>query len=280
MNRIKSLAILNAVFFLIAFAVSTLSQVDAISSKNIGDVSDKYDTLFTPAGVTFSIWGVIYVALFAFSIYHVYQAFRQDALSEANKDISRMGVLFIVNNIATAAWVFAWINEQFILSVLLMLTQLVTLIVINVRLKIFNPHRSVYSKIFTHFPLGIYFAWICIATIANISSALVGLGWEGGGVSANYWTIILIAGAALISTAIIILKKNVFFGLVVIWAFYGIILKHNDGDPALYKDIISAAWGGIACVGLAECIQLYINYTQAQKRSNRSADPDQPPVSD
>ncbi|PRY54643.1 hypothetical protein B0I27_102413 [Arcticibacter pallidicorallinus] len=280
MNRIKSLAILNAVCFLIAFAVSTLSQVDAISSKNIGDVSDKYDTLFTPAGVTFSIWGVIYIALFAFSIYHIYRAFREDVLSEANKDISRMGVLFIVNNIATAAWVFAWVNEQFILSVLLMLTQLVTLIVINVRLKIFNPHRSVYSKIFTHFPLGIYFAWICIATIANISSALVGLGWDGGGVSANYWTIILIAGAALVSTAVIILKKNVFFGPVVIWAFYGIILKHNDGDPALYKDIISAAWGGIACVGLAECIQLYINYTQAQKRSNKSVDPDQPPVLD
>src|SRR5690606_32734208 len=121
---------------------------------------------------------------------------------------------------------------------------------------------------------------ICIATIANISSALVGLGWDGGGVSANYWTIILIAGAALVSTAVIILKKNVFFGPVVIWAFYGIILKHNDGDPALYKDIISAAWGGIACVGLAECIQLYINYTQAQKRSNKSVDPDQPPVLD
>jgi len=276
MNRIKSLAISNSIFFLIAFAVSTLSQVNAISNKDIGDVSNKYDTLFTPAGVTFSIWGVIYVALFVFSIYHLYKAFREDALSEANKDTSRMGILFIVNNIATAAWVFAWVNEQFILSVLFMLTQLVTLIIINVRLKIFNPHRSVYSKIFTHFPLGIYFAWICIATIANISSALVGLGWEGGGVSANYWTIILIAGATLISTAIIILKKNVFFGLVVIWAFYGIILKHNDGDPTLHKDIISAAWGGIAWVGLAECIQLYINYTQSRKRLNMSADPDQP----
>src|SRR5690606_10264555 len=149
-----------------------------------------------------------------------YRAFREDVLSEANKDISRMGVLFIVNNIATAAWVFAWVNEQFILSVLLMLTQLVTLIVINVRLKIFNPHRSAYSRIFTLVPLGICFGWICSATIANISAGQVGLGWDGGGVSATYWTIILIAGAALVSTAVIILKKNVFFGPVVIWAFY------------------------------------------------------------
>jgi len=135
MNRIKSLAISNSVFFLIAFGVSMLSQVSAINSKDIGDISNKYDTLFTPAGITFSIWGLIYVALFAFSIYHIYKAFREDALSEANKDTNRMGVLFIVNNIATAAWVFAWVNEQFILSVLLMLTQLVTLVVINVKLK-------------------------------------------------------------------------------------------------------------------------------------------------
>lgn len=276
MNRIKSLAISNSVFFLIAFGVSMLSQVSAINSKDIGDVSNKYDTLFTPAGITFSIWGLIYVALFAFSIYHIYKAFREDALSEANKDTNRMGVLFIVNNIATAAWVFAWVNEQFILSVLLMLTQLVTLVVINVKLKIFNPHRSVYSKIFTQFPLGIYFAWICIATIANISSALVGIGWDGGGVSASSWTIILIAGASLISAAIILLKKNVYFGLVVIWAFYGIILKHSDSGSPQYNDIISAAWGGIACVGLAECIQLYINYTQSRKRLNKSANPDQP----
>lgn len=276
MNRIKSLAISNCVFFIIAFAVSMLSQVSAINNKDIGDVSNKYDTLFTPAGITFSIWGVIYIALFAFSIYHIYKAFQEDTHSEANKDTSRMGVLFIVNNIATAAWVFAWVNEQFILSVLLMLIQLITLIIINVSLKIFNPHRSVYSKIFTQFPLGIYFAWICIATIANVSSALVGLGWEGGGVSPSSWTIILIAAATLISMAIILLKKNVFFGLVVIWAFYGIILKHNDGDPALYNDIISAARGGIACVALAEFIQLYINYTQWRKRLNRSEDPDPP----
>lgn len=280
MNRIKTLALLNFLFYIIAFAVSTLSQTDLINNKDIGDVSDKYNTLFTPAGITFSIWGVIYMALFAFTIYHIIKAFREDPLSEANKDTGRMGVMFMINNIATAAWVFAWVNEQFILSVLLMLIQLTTLIAINVRLKIFNPHRSVYAKIFTHFPLGIYFAWICIATIANISSALVGLGWDGGGISPRYWTIILIAGATLISTAIIILKKNVFFGLVVIWAFYGIILKHNEGDPSLYKEIISAAWGGIAWVGLAECIQLYINYTQAQKRLNKLADPDQPPVSD
>lgn len=280
MKRIRTLAILNAVFYLIAFATSNLSQVNAINNKDIGDVSDKYDTLFTPAGMTFSIWGLIYVALFGFSIYHIYKAFREDALSEANKDTSRMGILFIVNNVATAAWVFAWVNEQFIPSVVLMLVQLLTLISINVKLKIFNPHRSVYSKIFTHFPLGIYFAWICIATIANISSALVGLQWDGGGISAKYWTIILIAAATLISSAIIILKKNVFFGLVIIWAFYGIIVKHNEGDPLLYKEIISAAWGGIAWVGLAECIQLYINYTQARKRLNKSADPDLPQVLD
>lgn len=276
MNRIKSLAISNTIFYVIAFAVSSLSQVNSINNKDIGDVSNKYDTLFTPAGVTFSIWGVIYIALFAFCIYHIHKAFKEDALSEANKDTSRMGILFIVNNIATAAWVFAWVNEQFLLSVILMLIQLITLIVINVKLKIYNPHRSVYSKIFTQFPLGIYFAWICIATIANISSALVALEWDGAGVSATYWTIILIAAATLISTAVIILKKNVFFGLVVIWAFYGIILKHDAGDPGLHKDILSAAWAGIAWVGLAECIQLYINYTQARKRLNKAADLDQP----
>ena len=254
MKRVKMLAVLNAIFFVVAFAISMLSQV-GFFKYNMSEVSAKYDTVFTPAGITFSVWGIIYTALFIFCIYHLIKAFRENESHEANQSLIKVGWLFIINNIAISAWVVFWLNEQLIASVILMLIQLLSLIFIHVRLNILDIGKSIQGKLCTQFPLSIYFAWICIASIANISATLVGYNWNGGLISPSYWTIIMIGIATLLSIFVILVKQNVFFGLVVIWALYGIVLKRTDVDPATYGNVINAARTGIAVVFLAELIQ-------------------------
>ncbi|WP_207532030.1 hypothetical protein [Desertivirga arenae] len=260
MKSLKVLAVANTIFYVAANVISYLSNTGIFGGRTIGDVSDKYKALFVPAGFTFAIWGVIYASLYAFVIYHLVKAFKAGGEHEANKDLIKLNWLFVLNNIATAAWVVVWVNEGLILSVVLMLIQLVTLILMNVRLHIYNPHRSLASRAFTQFPLAIYFGWICIATIANISSSLVGLGWDGGTISPQTWTIFLIAVATLISLFIILGTKDVFFGMVVIWALFGIISKRKLEGADSYAMIIFSAQIAIALIALAVVIQLARNF--------------------
>lgn len=96
MKNVKTLAVLNTLFFLLHLVASQLTQLEFFNSQTIGDVLEKYPALFTPAGITFSIWGVIYLALSAFCIYHLIKAYKEPADHEANVDQQRL-VLFQFN---------------------------------------------------------------------------------------------------------------------------------------------------------------------------------------
>ncbi|QMU28077.1 hypothetical protein [Adhaeribacter radiodurans] len=259
MKNIKTLAILNFIFFLVHLLPTQLTQFKLLNNQTIGDVSNKYPALFTPAGITFSIWGLIYLALTAFCIYHIVKAFKADATHEANQDVSRLGYWFILNNLATGAWTFAWVYEQLTLSVVLIFIQLITLIAMHIRLQIYNPARSTASRWFTQFPLSIYFGWICIATVANASSVLAASGWNGFGLAAGFWTIFMLGVATVLTLFLVLKRRNPFVGLVSIWAFYGINLKHQELKLAVSPEIILASWLGLGLITLAVLYQIYRN---------------------
>ncbi len=265
MKNVKTLAVLNTLFFLLHLAPSQLTQLQLFNSQTIGDVSDKYPALFTPAGITFSIWGLIYIALLVFCIYHLVKAYKEPAAHEANADLQRMGYLFMLNNLATGAWTIVWVNEWLVFSVVLILTQLVTLLLIHLRLGIWDNSRSAASKWFTQVPLSLYFGWIIIATVANISSALVGLGWDGSGLVAGLWATIMVIAATIIVVFVTLNRSNPYAGLVGVWALYGIILKHRDINVEASPQIITTAWICLAVVALAVIVAFYRN----SKNQNR-----------
>jgi hypothetical protein len=238
MKKVKTLAVLNIIFFVIAFAVSNLSQLKIFGGVTNADISNKYATVFTPAGITFAIWGVIYLSLFGFTIYHVIKAFKDDVHSEASQAILKIDYLFIINNIATTFWVFAFTYEYLLASMILIIIQLITLLMIFIRLNLFDIDKSFYNKLFTQFPLSIYFAWLCVANVANISLYLVSIGWDGFGISESVWAQALIIVVLLISIFIVLFKRNIFFGLVAIWSFYGIQLKRTQIDENQFSDVI------------------------------------------
>ncbi|QEK51091.1 hypothetical protein FYC62_04935 [Pedobacter aquae] len=264
MKKVRTLAWLNFIVYVLAFTASQLSQLNLIGNGNMGDISKKYDTVFTPAGITFAIWGIIYLGLFAFTIYHLRQAYQKDIHAEPNQVIQKIGYWFMINNAATFIWVFVWLNEYIGLALVMMMIQLISLIKINISINTFNPAKSLSSRLFTQIPLSIYFAWICIATIANTSVFLYSINWDGG-VSGSLWTIILIAVASLLAFYIIRFKRNPYFGLVVIWAFYGIQLKRTQVDAAMYETVIQAAWFGLGFISIAVIIQFISNYYIVKK---------------
>ncbi|MEJ8757205.1 hypothetical protein WG947_09380 [Pontibacter sp. H259] len=259
MKNPRTLAILNALFFLLHLVPSQLTQLKLFNDQTIGDVSAKYPALFTPAGITFSIWGLIYLALIAFCIYHLIKAFKEEDTHEANTDLQRIGYLFMVNNLATGFWTIAWVNEWLVVSVVLILLQLITLLAIQFRLGIFDKTRSLASRWFTQVPLSLYFGWIIIATVANISSALLGLGWDGFGLLDGLWTTIMILAATLIVVFVVFTRSNPWVGLVGMWALYGIILKHSAINVEESTQIITTTWFCLAIVGLAVIVAFFRN---------------------
>ncbi len=259
MKKIKTLAFFNLLALIFHIIFSYITQLKLNNNPDIGQISDKYDSVFTPAGITFAIWGVIYAALLVFCIYHLVMAFSRRLNHPANNDISRMGIWFILNNLAAVAWIYVWTNELITVSLGLIILQLLTLIFINLRLGIHDPHKDLASKVFTQFPLSIYFGWLTIATIANASIYLLDLGWDGFGYNPVYWTRIMIGVAVFLTSIVVFTRRNVFFGLVIIWALYGIILKRQTENAYLYTGVIRTALTGAGIVGIVCLIQFIQN---------------------
>lgn len=232
MKTNRLLSIFNFIALSIHIAASAASQFKLMGGRDVSEVSNLFPTLFTPAGFTFSIWGIIYIALIAMCIYHIVVSFKYDKLHADNQAIAKMSGWFIVNNIATAAWLYLWTHLQIALAELMIVIQLISLIIIHVRLDIHVSNRPMLNKIFTQMPLSIYLGWISIATIANTAVYLTSLKWSGWGIAADTWTLIMIIVAVLLSFAMIFLKDNIFFALVVVWALAGIFFRqHQNYHP-------------------------------------------------
>jgi len=261
----QRIAIFNAAAFLFHLAVSFLIQFKVFSQVTVGEISDKYPSLFTPAALTFRIWWIIYLSLCAFSIYHLSMAYRRPASHGANRDVQKAGYFFVHNNLAAGAWLIAWIHEYLLLSVVLIFIQLITLILLHNRLCIHDATRPMMSKICTQFPISIYFAWITIATIANLSTYLTAINWNRWEISPVNWTITLIAISMIITIWVMNRRLNVFYGLVVIWAIYGIVLTTIEApelEPVLYT-----AYGAIMLIAFHILIALIRN----MRKENRAA---------
>lgn len=229
---------LNLLAFGIMVLLNYLANSLPINGKTTGQLSDQYPNLFTPAGLTFSIWGIIYLLLLVFIIVQL--------KADSQKLVSSIGWAFIISALLNGLWIVAWHYERTGLSVLIMLGLLASLIYINQQL-------SGMPFSITKLGFGIYLGWICIATIANITALLVSINWGGWGITAEAWTMALIATGALITIATMYRLNNPYLALAVIWAFAGIIIKRQ----ADYQTIVIASVVGIIIVAVFAFILLF-----------------------
>lgn len=203
---------LNLLFFAAMIVMNYLANSLPLNGKTTGQVSDAYANFFTPAGITFSIWGIIYILLLIFCV--VQFTTSQQAV------VPRIGWLFGLTCIFNALWIAAWHYDRLPLSLILMAGLLVSLIWINVFIK-----EMPYG--FFKAAFGVYLGWICIATIANVTVLLVSQGWGGFGLSGETWTIIMIVVGALLVALTVWRLDNPFIGMAVVWAFAGIMIKRS-----------------------------------------------------
>ncbi len=207
---------------LLTIAVNGAANVLPLNGLNTGEISDRFQVYFVPAGYVFSIWGLIYLGLIAFAIYQALPAQRE------NPDLRGIGYLFALSCLGNIAWLFLWHFEVFPLTIVAMLALLLSLIAIYLRLGIGRVSVPVAMKWLVHIPFSIYLGWVTVATIANATSLLDYLKWDGWGIAPQTWAVIMLLVATVIAALVSLTRGDVAYLLVIVWAFVGIAVKHAD----------------------------------------------------
>ena len=225
----------NIVTLVIMLVLNALANTLPLNGRTTGEISDRYNALFTPAGYVFSIWGLIYLGLIGFTVFQALPAQR------TNPRVAATGWWVALSNVANSLWIVFWHYELLALTMLIMLSLLTALIVIYGRVNapgLAPPDWA--TRWLVQAPFSLYLGWISVATFANLSVFLISLGLEelGRGVG---WTVLLI----LVAGGLALRLRDPIYSLVIIWAVVGILVR----QAAVWPIVLAA--GAAAVVSLA-----------------------------
>ncbi len=219
--REKQIRIVVLITFIFMILMNWLANALPLNGVTSGEVSDSYFNLFAPIGLTFSIWGLIYLLLAGYVVYQlgVFQANRVEGQTHL---LQQVGLLFAVSSLANGLWVLAW--HYYFPGVALLLILIIFTCLYRV-VKLVNVAKlSAVEKYFVQIPFHVYFGWITVATVANIVVFLVSTGWEAA--TSQVVTVVFLLFALGIGLVLNLKFKSLAYGLVLIWAFAGILGKH------------------------------------------------------
>lgn len=239
-STLRLLAITTALALAGVIAVNGLANALPLNGVGTGQLSDELPNLFVPAGITFAIWGLIYLLLALYAGAVVMEAFGCRAGSAWT---AADAGLFLANAAANIGWIFAWHWRLVGLALLLMIVILTTLILLEEKnyrrlkarasLGVARPFR----RFLLSTPLNVYLGWIMVATIANVTALLVSLGWDGWGLDPRIWAVLVIDVATILAVSLVLYRRAIAAPLVVVWAFAGIVIKRLAVDGAATRAV-------------------------------------------
>lgn len=227
----------------LTLVMNYLSQSLPLFGRTNADVSDALPNAFTPAGLTFAIWGVIFTGLIVFAVY-------QALPTQRGERYDRLFWPYLLSNLLNASWLLAFQSLNLGVSVLIMLALLATLIWLDRTLRGMNttntlttppPNRADFWAL--QVPTSLYLGWISVATMANITAYLVSQGVTGGllGLSPQAWSAALLVIAGIVGTLMLTRYRDYAFAGVLLWAFLGVYLARPDAGTVTVGVVIGAA---------------------------------------
>jgi len=253
----KKLSFLNLLSVILVIAVNYISQAVRFNNTTIGELSQRYSNLFTPASYAFAIWGLIFLGLLAYALFQIKVVyFDKKELAY----IEQTGYWFAFANVLNGMWVIAFAYEYMGLTVIIMTGILISLlrIIINTNMERWDAPKRIIA--FSWWPICLYSGWITVATIANIALYLTKIGWGGSFLTEVQWTILLIVAATLINLVIIYKRNMREFAAVGVWALFAIYIRHQDNIEIL-------AYTALGCSTVLLSVILFHGY------SNRKSNP-------
>jgi hypothetical protein len=244
----------GVVALIITIAVNVMSNALPFNGLSAPEIADSFDVYFVPAGYVFSIWGVIYLGLIAYTVFQLLPTQRE------NPRLRQTGWWFVLSCAANSIWLFLWHYGYFALSVVAMLILLISLIVIYLRLGIGQPTVPADEGWLVHLPFSVYLGWITVATIANITAFFDYINWNGFGIAPEIWTIIMLVAAIAVAGLMLYSRQDIAYLLVLIWAFIGIGVEQSDTSQ-----VVIAAYLAATIVAIFVILAIIQKYRQTRR---------------
>lgn len=212
--KIIVLKLLVVISYFGMIVMNYLANALPLNNQNTGVISDKYPSFFTPAGFTFSIWGIVYILL---GVYVFKTVFTSPEAFESQYLVTTM-ILFISTSVLNILWLFCWHYDRIILSTIVMVVFLALLLVV---VQIVPSSETLIKSAFS-----LYAGWLSVALIANVTIMLVQWNIPLFQNRELLWYIVIICIGLLLVSAVLFTTHNVVYGIVFIWAYFGIFMKH------------------------------------------------------
>lgn len=223
-TSINRFNILNLLFYIINSIATYCVQFGWVDLPDNGDLSDKYQTIITPWGLSFSIWGLI----FTWQLFWVIWQFLPSQRN--NEGVIRAWYYYPIFTVFQAGWTFSFANEIMWLSLVCMYGILTALVSASMSLQKYK--KSWKGYLIWQFPFSLQTGWIMCASVLNTNVLPVFYGAAAD-------TRIIVASvslAVLIVTAFTWLSSYpVDFAIpcVILWALGGVYAELNDPLPSI-----------------------------------------------
>ena len=248
--------------FLLTMTVNVAANALPINGQLTAEISDRFHVYVIPAGYVFAIWGVIYVGLGAFTVWQALPRNREDAT------LRSLGWLPAISGVLNAAWVLLFQYELFALTVPVMVALLLTLIAIHLRL--WDRRGALHGTPFwvVRVPFSVYLGWITVATIANIAQAGSALGIAVPADAAPFVAAAVLLAGLAIAARFVYRFRDAAYGVVIVWAYAGIIVKEQDTTVVA---VVAAAGAVVVAALVVRAILLRRESSDRQLRATPSA---------
>lgn len=231
----KARDLARQIFNLILIPIGIVIAMWPSSGPNsIGAISRQTQPLFGAAGWAFSIWGAIFAGQLFYAIHQARPGQRTSPL------LRRIGVFTALNAIGGAAWTIAFVMHQFAIAWIIMVALLVNLIAIELRMRDDAERGTDFWLV--RAPYALNLGWISVATILNTSQFLyASVGWDGAPLGWRFWGGFVMVTALMLGVAMLVLRKNRIFPMVVAWSQLAIAMDVRERSQPLMVLGITAA---------------------------------------
>ena len=232
----KLLSILNLLSIVAIIYWNYLVATGFINNRDMAELSNNINSLFTPANYAFSIWSIIYLMLTINAVWIVVKAFK----GNRNKDLISATIYLPLAHLASGLWLYFWQTEQYAVSVFCMLAIFLFLMVLIVKLNMQKWDAPASTIGLLWWPISLYSGWITAATVTNIAAYLKVNDFQWLFSEAT-WTIIILVITTLVYLYMISSRYMRMYGAVGIWALIAIAIRHIDTLPNIAYTAIACA---------------------------------------
>lgn len=200
------------------------------------EIINRLPVLFAPSNYVFIFWFILYA-------YLLFWIFKYMNSRKAKKIVSPIQTfLFVIVAVFQIISILSWNYEQFIVSLILLGLQFVTLFVLYLTYPLNKESIQV------RYPIAAYLSWTLYLFILNFCYFVVHIQWHGFGLSNALWCVLVMTFGTAIILHLRYHHYDIASPIVFIWCYVGIAVA--NGFDELLVATAAIFLSGVMIVGI------------------------------